>query len=157
MKQLLLKTLKTETLPVSPLILRIAFGLIMFPHGAQLLMGLFGGYGYRSSMDFFIGMGIPGILSFLVIFLEFFGSLAILAGFFTRWFSLASLILVIGMILTVHVRFGLFMNWYGTQKGEGYEFHLLLIGLLLSLIVTGGGKFSLDGFIFTQKKLNDGK
>ena len=152
MNPLLTKTAATNSAAVAPLLLRIAFAIVMFPHGAQLLAGWFGGYGYTASMGFFSSMGLPGIIGFLIIFLEFFGSLFILFGLFTRWFALACLILVLGMIIMVHIHVGFFMNWYGNIKGEGFEYHILMISMLLSILIAGGGKASLDSILFNSKK-----
>jgi putative oxidoreductase len=128
-------------------ILRITFAIVLWPHGAQLLLGYFGGPGYTNSMTMFSLFGLPPIISFLVIFLQFFGSLFILAGFLTRLTAVASIILFIGMIVKAHLPFGFFMDWTGTLKGEGFEYHLLVIGILLSLVVNGAGSYSLDNLI----------
>jgi putative oxidoreductase len=133
---------------LSPLILRIVFAIVLWPHGAQKLLGFFGGYGFTPTMQHLTTeAGLPSLIAFLVIFLEFFGSLFILFGLFTRLVAIAQIILFLGMIVTAHLQFGFFMNWFGAQKGEGFEYHLLAIGLLISLIVTGAGKLSLDGCI----------
>ncbi|HEY8893710.1 MAG TPA: DoxX family protein [Niastella sp.] len=133
---------------LSPLILRIAFAIVLWPHGAQKLLGFFGGYGFTPTMQHLTtDAGLPSLVAFLVIFLEFFGSLFILFGLFTRLVAIAQIILFTGMIVTAHLQFGFFMNWFGAQKGEGFEYHLLAIGLLVSLIVTGAGKASLDSCI----------
>jgi putative oxidoreductase len=139
----------TATEPqLSPLILRIVFAIVLWPHGAQKLLGFFGGYGFTPTMHHLTGeAGLPSLIAFLVIFLEFFGSLFILFGLFTRLVAVANSILFIGMIVTAHLQFGFFMNWFGAQKGEGFEYHLLAIALLISLIVTGAGKASVDGLI----------
>ena len=139
----------TATQPqLSPLILRVVFAIVLLPHGAQKLIGCFGGYGFSASMHHLTAeAGLPSLIAFLVIFLEFFGSLFILLGLFTRLFAVSGIILFIGMIVTAHLQFGFFMNWFGNQKGEGFEYHLLAIGLLLSLIVTGAGKASVDALI----------
>jgi putative oxidoreductase len=150
MKALLKKIEATDGTQTVPLILRITFSMIMFAHGAQLFLGWFGGYGYTASMGFFSSLGIPTFVGFLVITLEFFGSLFILLGLFTRLFSFAFACLSLGMIMTVHVHVGFFMNWFGNLKGEGFEYHLLMISILLSLIVTGGGKASLDARFFNK-------
>ncbi|HEU4555226.1 MAG TPA: DoxX family protein [Chitinophaga sp.] len=144
----------TATEPrVSPLILRVVFAIVLWPHGAQLLLGCFGGNGFSGTMQYFTTQaGLPSLIAFLVIFLEFFGSLLILFGLFTRLVALASIILFIGMIVTVHQQFGFFMNWYGSIKGEGYEYHLLVIGILLSLVVSGAGKVSLDTLLHKKTK-----
>lgn len=132
----------------SGLILRLTLGLVMFPHGAQKLLGWYGGFGFSGTMGFFTDvMHLPWIIAFLVIIGEFFGSLGLLAGFLTR-FSAASLaVIMVGAIVTTHIPHGFFMNWFGKQQGEGYEYHLLVIGLAAALLLTGAGKWSVDRLI----------
>lgn len=127
------------------LILRLTLGLVMLPHGAQKLLGLFGGFGFDGTIGFFTQkMGLPWILALLIIIGEFFGSLGLIAGFLTR-FSAASLaVIMLGAITMVHLPFGFFMNWFGQQQGEGFEYHLLVIGIAATLLVTGAGKWSVD-------------
>ncbi len=130
------------------LILRLTLGLVMLPHGAQKLLGWFGGYGFSGTMGFFTEtMHLPWAIAFLVIIAEFFGGLALLAGLLTR-FSAASLgVIMLGAIVTVHLPHGFFMNWFGKQSGEGYEYHLLVIGIAAALLVTGAGRWSADRMI----------
>ena len=132
----------------SPVILRVILALVMFPHGAQKLLGWYGGFGYEGTMGFFTQqMGLPWLIAFLVIIGEFFGSLALAAGVMTR-FTAASLgVIMLGAIAMVHWPHGFFMNWFGQQAGEGFEYHLLVIGMGLSLMVTGAGKWSVDQVI----------
>lgn len=130
-----------------PLILRITIALILWPHGAQLLFGLFGGQGYGASMQYFSSIGLPAIIGFLIILLLAIGTLFILVGLFTRLVASAMIILVIGMIFKAHIQFGFFMNWYGNLKGEGFEYHLLIIGIAVSLVISGPGKRSIDYLI----------
>ena len=131
-----------------PLIVRIFLAMVVFPHGAQKLFGMFGGYGFSGTMDYFTGtVGLPWIIGFLVIILESFGALCLLAGFGTRIIAALYTILAIGIIFTSHLQNGFFMNWFGNQAGEGYEFFLLWIGMSLALLVMGGGKFSFDRFV----------
>lgn len=133
------------------LITRITIGLILFPHGAQKMLGLFGGYGFSGTMSFFTGtMHLPWIIGFLVIIIEFFGSLSLIAGFSSRIWSAIIIIQMIGIILTSHIDNGFFMNWFGTQKGEGYEYHLLVIGLAIATVANGSGKYSVDGIIDSE-------
>lgn len=131
-----------------PFIIRITLGLVILPHGLQKTLGLFGGYGFAGTMGFFTGsMGVPAVVAFLVIMAESLGALSLIFGFITR-FSAASLILVmLGAVLMGHYDNGFFMNWYGNQKGEGFEYHLLVIGMAASLVVSGAGKFSIDNLI----------
>lgn len=126
-------------------IARLALGLILLPHGAQKLLGLFGGYGFKGTMGFFTGtMKLPYALGLLVIITEFFGSLSLIIGLGGRFWAAAMVVLMLGIILTSHVANGFFMNWYGNQAGEGYEFHLLAIGLALVVAVSGSGNWSVD-------------
>jgi putative oxidoreductase len=129
----------------SATIIRIVLGLILFPHGAQKLLGWFGGYGFDGTMGFLTGsVGLPWIIGFLVIIIEFFGALALIFGFATRIVSIGLIALFAGIVFTGHLDHGFFMNWSGQQKGEGYEYHLLVIGMALSLLVSGAGKWSAD-------------
>lgn len=128
----------------SPLFIRVMLGLVFFTHGSQKLMGWFGGYGFDASMNYFtVTRGLPWIVGFTIIIIEFFGALALMAGIATRIWSLAFVFLNIGIILTAHANY-FFMNWYGSQQGEGYEYFLLAIGMALSLVFSGGGQYSID-------------
>lgn len=127
------------------LIVRITAGAIMFPHGAQKVFGWFGGYGYQGTMGFLTGtMHLPWIVAIAVIFVEFVGSIALILGLATRFFAFAMICNMIGIIYTAHLPNGFFMNWSGQQAGEGYEYHLLFIGLCLSLLISGAGALSFD-------------
>jgi putative oxidoreductase len=139
----------------SPTILRGLLGLVLFGHGAQKLLGWFGGYGFEGTMVFFTGtVELPWIIGFLVIVIEFLGSLSLLLGFATRLWSISMAILFIGITYTSHLQNGFFMNWFGNQNGEGYEYFLLAISISISLVITGAGKYSLDGLIMkTNHKL----
>jgi putative oxidoreductase len=96
-------------------------------------------------MDFLTGtVHLPWLIAFLVIMIEFFGSLSLIAGFAGRVWAVLTIILMLGIIFSAHLDNGFFMNWFGNQKGEGYEYHLLVIGLCLALLVNGSGKLSVD-------------
>jgi putative oxidoreductase len=137
----------------SSLILRVMLGLVMFPHGAQKLLGWYGGFGFSGTIGYFtIAMHLPWIIAFLIIIGEFFGSLALIAGFLTRFTALSIAIIMVGAITMVHWPHGFFMNWFGKQTGEGYEYHLLVIAISVALIVAGGGKWSVDGILAKQLK-----
>ena len=127
------------------LILRLTLGLVMLPHGAQKLLGMFGGFGFDGTLGFFTEkMGIPWIIAFLIIMGESFGSLGLLVGFLTR-FSAASIgVIMLGAITLVHWPNGFFMNWFGKQAGEGYEYHLLVLGIAITLTIIGAGRWSVD-------------
>ena len=132
----------------SGLILRLTLGLVMFPHGAQKLLGWFGGFGFDGTMGFITQkMGLPWIVAFLVIIGESFGSLALVAGLLTRFTAASFIVIMLGAIVTTHWPVGFFMNWFGQQPGEGYEYHLLVIGISAALLAIGAGKWSLDRLI----------
>jgi len=137
----------------SSLLLRITLGCVMFPHGAQKLLGWYGGGGFSGTMGFFTEqMGMPALIAFLIIIGESFGSVGLLVGFLAR-FTAASLgIIMMGAIGLVHLPNGFFMNWSSQQAGEGYEYHLLVIGICLALLITGAGKWSVDGAIAEKMK-----
>lgn len=131
--------------------LRLALGLILFPHGAQKMLGLFGGYGFSDTMGYFTGtLGLPWPIAFLVIVIEFFGAIALVIGFASRIWAAAIIVLMLGIIFFSHVGYGFFMNWFGNQKGEGFEYHLLMIGLAAGVVLNGGGRYALDRLIVKQ-------
>ena len=129
-------------------ILRMALGVVFFAHGAQKMLGWFGGFGFSGTMGFFTGtMHIPAPLAFLAIAAEFFGGLGLILGFLTRIAAFgitANMVVAIG---AVHGAFGFFMNWTGTQKGEGFEYHLLVLAITMFLMIRGAGAFSIDRVI----------
>ena len=133
------------------LILRVTLGIVMFPHGAQKLLGWYGGHGLAGTIGFFTEqMHIPLIVAFLVIIGESLGSLGLLIGLLTRFAAGSLAVIMLGAIAMVHWPHGFFMNWFGKQMGEGFEYHLLVIGLSLALVITGGGKWSADRVIATK-------
>lgn len=130
------------------LVVRVTLGVVIFAHGAQKLFGWFGGNGFSGTMGFFTNvMHLPWLIAFLVIIGESLGSVALIAGLLTRFTAAGYLIIMLGAIATVHWPVGFFMNWFGKQQGEGFEFHLLVIGMSAALLIAGAGKWSLDGVI----------
>src|SRR5438552_2069511 len=128
------------------LIARLALGIVLFAHGAQKLFGWFGGYGFSGTMGFLTGaVGLPYIIALLVILIEFFGALFLIAGFATRIAALGIIGNFIGVVLSTHLNNGFFMNWAAqANKGEGLEYFILLFGLALIALISGGGKASVD-------------
>lgn len=128
--------------------LRVMLGLVILPHGAQKLLGWFGGYGFEGTMIYFIDtVGLPWIAGYAVILLETIGALMLVVGFGTRIISLAYIILATGIIFTTHIQNGFFQNWFGQQAGEGYEYFLLWIGMAAALAFSGAGSYSIDRVI----------
>ncbi len=135
---------------------RVLLGVVMFPHGAQKLLGWFGGFGFSGTMDFFTGpLKIPSPIAFLVIIGESLGAIALIVGLGTRLAAFGIIAIMLGAIFMSHLDFGFFMNWFGNQKGEGYEYHLIAIALALPLVVRGGGLYSADGVLV--ERLRSGK
>jgi len=140
-----LRTLLSTADEVSPLLARVALGLVMFPHGAQKALGWFGGYGFNGTMGFFTEqMHIPALFAFLAITAEFAGSLGLIAGFLSRVAAFGVAMNMVVAVVTVHAGNGFFMNWAGNQQGEGCEYHLLALGLAVVVMVSGAGKWSVD-------------
>lgn len=125
-------------------VLRIFLGVVFFPHGAQKVLGWFGGGGFSGTMGFFQSMGIPALFAFLAIMAEFLGSLGLLLGLLTRVAAFGIACVMVVAIATVHLPHGFFMNWSGSQAGEGFEFHLLAIAIAIALMMRGGGRWSVD-------------
>jgi putative oxidoreductase len=126
-------------------ILRLVAGVVFFAHGAQKTLGWFGGYGFSGTMGFFTNaMHIPAPFAFLAICAEFLGGIGLLVGLLGRVaaFGIACDMLV--AVLLVHRHFGLFANWAGNQKGEGFEYHLLALAICLAIMIKGCGAFSID-------------
>lgn len=125
------------------LVLRLALGLVILPHGLQKTFGWFGGYGFDATLGYFAGIGIPAALGALAIAAESLGAAALLAGLTTRIAAFG-----IGVTMVVaslfHRANGFFMNWSGAQKGEGVEFHILAIALAIALVIGGAGRASVD-------------
>jgi putative oxidoreductase len=127
------------------MIIRVLLGVVFFPHGMQKLLGWFGGYGFEGTMGFFTGkLGIPAVFAFLAIIAEGLGSLGLITGFLTRLSALGIAIEMAVAVNMMHYQNGFFMNWFGNQKGEGFEYHILVIAIAIALIIKGGGKWSVD-------------
>ena len=131
-------------------ILRLVLGVVFFAHGAQKMLGWFGGPGFSGTMDLFTGyLHIPAPFAFLAIAAEFFGGLGLILGFFTRVAALGIAANMVVAIAMVHGTFGFFMNWTGTQKGEGFEYHLMALAMTAFLLIRGAGAYSIDRAIAT--------
>jgi putative oxidoreductase len=136
----------------SALILRVLLGVVFLPHGLQKVFGMFGGYGFTGTMGFFTGtLGIPALFAFLAIAAEFLGSLGLITGLFTRIAALGIGVMISVAALMLHVQNGFFMNWFGNQKGEGFEYHILVAAIAAALVIKGGGKWSLDRMLVRQE------
>lgn len=148
------KLLSTNPENITVLVARLALGIAVFPHGAQKLIGWFDGYGFNGTMGFLTGgAGLPWIVALLVILIEFFGALFLIAGFATRLAAFGVIVNFLGVVLTSHIHNGFFMNWYKQpNQGEGLEYFILLFGLGIVSLIAGGGKWSV-GAVLTNKTI----
>ena len=145
MNQFIQKLVQTNSSDLPAMISRLTLALVMLPHGLQKTLGWFGGYGFQGTVGFFTEtLGVPLVVTVLVIAAESLGALSLALGFLTRFCAASLIAVMIGAISMAHWGNGFFMNWSGQQQGEGFEYHLLAIGLALALVVSGGGKLSLD-------------
>jgi putative oxidoreductase len=129
-------------------VLRILLGVVFFPHGMQKLFGWFGGYGFTGSMGFFTdNLHIPVLFAFLAIMAEGLGSLGLITGLLTRVAAFGIAVNMAVAVYMLHWQNGFFMNWFGNQKGEGFEYHILVIAIAIALMLKGGGKWSVDGVL----------
>src|ERR1017187_9477413 len=126
-------------------LMRLVLGVVFFAHGSQKMLGWFGGYGFKATMGFFTQTAqIPAVFAFLAIAAEFFGGLGLLVGLLTRIAAFGITVNMLVAIMTVHLPNGFFMNWTGQQKGEGFEYHLLVLAITVALMIRGAGAFSAD-------------
>lgn len=148
--------LSTNSNNLTALIVRLTVGIVILPHGAQKLLGWFGGYGFNGTMGFLTGMvHLPWIIALLVILIEFFGALFLIFGFLTRIAAFGMIVTFIGILYTFHLQNGFFMNWANDPNAkQGFEYHLLIIGMSIALLIAGGGKASVDSIITINKKVN---
>ena len=132
--------------------LRVALGLVMFPHGAQKALGWFGGHGFEGTMKGFTeGMHIPAIFAILAIAAEFLGALGLITGLLSRVAAFGILVVMAVAVLQVHLGNGFFMNWEGSQKGEGFEYHLLVAAIAVVVMIKGAGAWSVDRAITAKQ------
>ena len=143
-RRLLRTALRTQA-DWAPTVQRLALGGVILAHGAQKALGWFGGGGISGTIEFFDRfLHLPAPIALLVTFSDFVGSIALMLGFMTRLAALGAGLVMLGAVATVHFQNGFFMNWFGNQAGEGFEFHILALGLVFALVRAGGGRASID-------------
>lgn len=143
------KILNTDSGNWYALVARVAIAITIFPHGAQKLLGWYGGAGFEGAMGFLTqSVGLPWIIGFLFIIIEFFAPVLLLLGLFTRVAAASLFLSFLGVMYTDSLHNGFFMNWGGVAgKGEGLEYFVLLYGLFIISVLAGGGKSSLDALL----------
>jgi len=126
-------------------LLRVALGIVFFAHGAQKILGWFGGPGYPGAVSYFTHtLGVPVLFGVLAILAEFLGGIGLIVGLFSRIAGFAIAVEMAVALFRVHLPNGFFMNWAGNKVGEGFEFHLLVIAAAAMIAVRGAGAASLD-------------
>lgn len=124
---------------------RLTLGIVYFPHGMQKLFGWFGGFGFNGTQHFFTDqLHVPAVFAVLAILAEGLGSIGLILGFLGRVAAFAIACNMVVAVYMVHRYNGFFMNWAGNQKGEGFEFHILALGLLVIVMIWGSGAWSVD-------------
>jgi putative oxidoreductase len=141
----MLKRLLATDDNVSALIARLTIAIVIFPHGAQKLLGWFGGHGWTWTMDFFTKWGFPSVLVALLIITESIGMISLALGFLGRlWAAAIGVVMIVAVWKARHYSH-FFMNWYmEPRRPEGFELHLLVLGLVLIVMIAGSGRWSLD-------------
>jgi putative oxidoreductase len=135
----------------APVLMRLGLAVVMFPHGAQKVLGWFGGYGFSGTMKFFTeNLHIPAPIAVLAILAEFLGPIGLLLGLGTRLaaFGIGATITVAALM--AHTANGFFMNWSGQQAGEGFEYHILMAVLAFAIVIQGAGKWALDSLVLKK-------
>ncbi len=144
---MLKKVIETEN-DTAIFILRVLLGIVFFPHGMQKVFGWFGGPGFSGAMEgFTVKMGIPAFFAFLAILAESAGSLGLITGFLTRIAAFGITCNMVVAVAMIHYKNGFFMNWFGKQSGEGFEYHILVIAITIALMIKGAGRWSVDRFL----------
>ncbi|HEY3306457.1 MAG TPA: DoxX family protein [Candidatus Binatia bacterium] len=129
-------------------LLRIVLGIIFFAHGAQKVLGWYGGHGLKGTVGFMTSMGLPVPIAYLVCFFEFLGGIGLIVGFLTRLAALAVAVVMVGAIATVHWKEGFFINWeLKPGKGHGIEANLAFLAMAVALVIDGGGLWSVDALL----------
>jgi putative oxidoreductase len=130
----------------APALARLGLGLVLFPHGAQHVLGWFGGYGFQGTLGWMTGtLGFPAALAVIALVTEITAPFALVFGLGGRVAALGVIGLMLGALST-HVQNGFFMNWFGSLPAgsEGYEYHLIAIALAGVVVLRGSGAWSLD-------------
>ena len=148
----MIRSLFSTNRDTGALIGRVALGALLVPHGFQHALGLLGGYGFSGTLGWMTNtLGFPAPLAVLAIVTEFLAPFALILGLGGRVAAVGIVGLMVGALST-HVPNGFFMNWFGSLPAgsEGFEYHLVVIGLASVVVLNGSGALSLDRFIVNR-------
>jgi putative oxidoreductase len=137
MINVLLETNSNPTL----LLLRLVAGIILLPYGLKKL-GWLKGPG-NNSFAKMIEIKVPLFIAYLITVAQTLGAIALMVGFLGRIAAGGNFIIMLGAMF-YHIKDGWSMNWYGEKKGEGIEYFVMLLAILLAIIIEGSGPFSID-------------
>jgi putative oxidoreductase len=125
----------------TPVLLRLALAVTIFPHGAQKVLGWWGGYGFTATMGAFTKMmGIPAPLALAAILAEFVAPILLVFGLFTRLSAFAIGVTMVVAAVKVHLAFGFFMP-------KGIEYFIPVVAIAIALMISGAGRWSLDSVV----------
>lgn len=132
--------------------LRLALGIVLLAHGLQQTLGWFGGKGLSGKLDFYTGVyHIPWIIALLGILTVSIGSILLIIGLWGRVMAFLEGVFLLVAVLTTHITNGFFMNWEGMKTGEGFEYHILGIGMVIAIMIYGSGWLSVDRFLTNRR------
>jgi putative oxidoreductase len=130
-------------------LIRAVAGIVIWPYGMQKLFGWFGGVGIKGTFEEMAIKKVPKFIAWLVIIGQSFGSTALVFGFLGR-IAAGGLFIIFAGALIFHLPNGWTMNWFGEKDGEGIEYHVLLLTLLLAVLIKGSGALSVDLWLLTR-------
>jgi putative oxidoreductase len=126
---------QTSQADLAALLLRVAMGVLFVLH-AWMKISVFTPAG---TAQYFASIGLPGVLAYLTIAAELLGGLALIAGVFTRWVSLALVPVMVGAAFFGHGSAGFFFS----NAGGGWEYPAFWTVALLVQALLGDGAYSL--------------
>ena len=135
-----------KAISVTSLLLRLTLGLAFFLHGAQKVFGWFGGSGLEKWSEYLSTKNFPKSVAYISAFVEMIAGIFLIAGVLTKASALSMVIFMLFAVWIAH-----FDKGYFSQKG-GFEYQLLIIISCVVLIILGGGDYSADKYIFTNKQ-----
>jgi len=114
-------------------LIRIMLGVVFTAHGAQKVLGAFGGTGLQKFAEWIGSLGVPPLLGYAAAFCEFAGGLLLLFGIASRMGALMVIPVMLGAIYLVHLKNGFFI------QNNGFEYSLTLLVMAVAVLLGGSG------------------